>query len=130
MWLIEEICSLSSELIIYVNCKQEFAYGASMITDEAVNANKRIWEIVAQLRTQLPLISGHNNSYDLENAGLGYTEYKIWGCDFSFRVWFWSEERHLQKYALFFLLTLPNPVLRIIPANLEDTNPVLKSNSK
>lgn len=55
----------------------EFAYGASMITDEAVNANKRIWEILAQLRTQLPLRSGHNNPYDLENAGLGYTEYKI-----------------------------------------------------
>lgn len=49
----------------------EFAYGASMITDEAVNANKRIWEILAQLRTQLPLRSGHNNPYDLENAGLG-----------------------------------------------------------
>lgn len=75
MWLIEEMCSLRCEFVIYVNCKEEFAYGASMITDEAVHANKRIWELVAQLRTQLPLRSHHNNSYDWENAGLGYKEY-------------------------------------------------------
>lgn len=130
MWLIEEMCSLSCELIIYVNCKQEFAYGASMITDEAVHANKRIWEIVAQFRIWLPLWPGHNNSYDLENAGLGHTQYKIWGCDFGFRVWFWSEEWLLQKYGVLNLRNIPNPVLRIIPANFGDINPVLRSDSK
>lgn len=58
-----------------MNCKQDFAYGACMITDEAVHANKRICKIVAQLRTQLPSRPGHNNSYDLENAELGHAQY-------------------------------------------------------
>lgn len=123
MWLIEEMCSLSCELIIYVNCKQDFACGASMITDEAVHANKRIWELVAQLRTQLPLRPARNNSYDLENPGLSYTEYKIKGCDFGCRVWFWFKrdtsknmvcsfyEIFLILYSESYLLTLETQIL-------------------
>lgn len=60
------MCSLSCELIIYVNCKQDFAYGACMITDEAVHANKRLCKTVAQLRTQL---YSRTCPYDVEKTG-------------------------------------------------------------
>lgn len=67
--------SLSCELIIYVNCKQDFAYGSCIIIVEAVHANERIYKVVAQLKTQLISRSGYSNSYDLKNAGLGHLQY-------------------------------------------------------
>lgn len=102
MWLIEEMCNLSCELIIYVNCKQDFAYGACMITAEAVHANKRLCKELHSLGSKsiqdqvITLMTWKMKGLLLHNI------YLIWGCGLVFRVSFWSEERHLQKIAFLF----------------------------